>query len=227
MFRQIDAALWVLDKPFAMLGLQIGGRMTVCRLQDGSLLVHSPVRTTPEERAALTAIGPVRHIVAPNLMHHLFVADLKSAFPEARVYVAPGLPQKLKTLRYDEVLGDTAPAAWAGQIEQHVVGGMPGLNEVVFFVKASRALMVTDLVFNFTSVNSTWEKLFWTLNGALGGVRVTRVLRSTIKDRAMCKASIERILSWDFDRITLCHGEVVTSAGRDALRQAYGFLLNS
>ncbi|QRN95428.1 hypothetical protein JRI60_41225 [Archangium violaceum] len=39
------------------LGMQLTSTMTVIRLGDGSLLLHSPVAMTPERRAAVEALG--------------------------------------------------------------------------------------------------------------------------------------------------------------------------
>lgn len=46
-----------------------GGRMTVAKLSDGSLWVHSPVELDEPLRAALGELGPVAHIVSPNYEH--------------------------------------------------------------------------------------------------------------------------------------------------------------
>lgn len=225
MLRQLDGNLWILDKPFRIAGADLGGRMTVAKLHDGSLLAISPVRTTPEERVELDRIGPVRHIVAPNQMHHLFVPELKSLYPEARVYVAPGLPEKVKGLRYDEVLGNDPPAALAQDVAQLVLGGMPKINEVAFLFKPSRALILTDLLFNITHSDRLWTRVFFTLNGGYGKLAATRFLRTTIKDAAMLRTSVERLLTWDFDRLVVTHGEVIERDAKPRVREALGFLL--
>ena len=85
MFRQLDSDVWYLDKPFKMMGFDLGGRMTIVKLSDGSLLMVSPVAMTTEDRAELDRIGPVRHIVAPNLMHHLYAGDAKQSYPDAKL----------------------------------------------------------------------------------------------------------------------------------------------
>ncbi|KIG15533.1 hypothetical protein DB30_05556 [Enhygromyxa salina] len=46
--------------------------MTVIRLDDGRLLLHSPIRCTPELREELDALGSVAFVAAPNRFHHLF-----------------------------------------------------------------------------------------------------------------------------------------------------------
>lgn len=226
MFRQLDSDVWFLDKPFKMMGIDIGGRMTVVRLADGTLLVVSPVALTPEDRAELDRLGAVRHIVAPNLMHHLYVGDLKKSYPDAKLYVPPGLTDKRKDLAPDGVLSDAPPAGLQGDFEQHLVAGMPGLQEVVFFHKKSRTLIQTDLAFNLTQMPSLIGRILFRLNGALGGVRATKVLRSLIKDRAATRASIEKILAWDFDRMIVTHGDVVRQGAKAELQAAYQFLLS-
>ena len=51
-----------------MLGLRLGTRMTVVRLTNGGLLLHSPVLMSPALREELDAIGPVSHIVCPDML---------------------------------------------------------------------------------------------------------------------------------------------------------------
>ena len=41
--KQIAPALWEVDEPMKVLGMALGHRMTVARLPDGSLWLHSPV----------------------------------------------------------------------------------------------------------------------------------------------------------------------------------------
>lgn len=225
MLRQLEGNLWVLDKPFRIPGAELGVRMTVARLKNGDLWVHSPVRTTPEERGAIDGLGRVAHIVAPSKVHHLFAAELRTCYPEARLYVAPGLAQKNRALTASEPLTDRPPTGWGGEIEQVPFAGAPAINETVFLF--GRTLIVTDLVFNYVSAESFGTKLFLTLDGAIGGLRASRLLRLCIKDKAAARASIERILAWDFDRIIVCHGEVLSSGGHDELRRAFRFLLGS
>lgn len=222
MLRQLDSNLWVLDKPFRIMGLDIGGRMTVVKLPSGGLWVHSPVRTTPAERAALDRLGPVRHIVAPNLVHHLFVPELKSCYPEAQLHIAPGLEKKNPRLQSGLFLGDNPPAAWSQTLQQIFVPGMPGLNETVFL--CGRTLIATDLAFNIKSSTRLGTRMFLWLDQALGGVRATRIIRAYIKERAQVHAAMKRILAWDFDRLIVAHGEVLDQGAQAALRDAYRFL---
>jgi hypothetical protein len=114
MLRKLDENVWVAEQPLKFMGLAVGARMTVIRLADGGLWVHSPLRLTPERRQAVDALGPVRFLVAPNKYHHLFIGDWMAAYPHAQSYAAPGLSEKRKDLRFHAVLSGQTPASGPG-----------------------------------------------------------------------------------------------------------------
>ena len=225
MLRQIDTDIWTTEASQRFLGAEVGTRMTVIRLAGGSLFVHSPVHLDDEIRAALDSIGPVRHVVAPNRFHHLHAADYPRNYPEAKLYAAPGLETKRRDLHFDEILSDEAPAAWRGQIDQLVFRGFSPLNETVFFHRSSRTVLVTDLLFNVTHTDSAWTRFVLTLDGGFGGPAVARTFRLPMRMRkGTVLDSVARILKWDFDRITVAHGDVVERNAKTALQDAYSFL---
>jgi hypothetical protein len=133
MLDQLEHNLWTVRGPQRFLGAEVGTRMTVIRLDDGGLWLHSPVRIDPSIRADLDALGPVRFIVAPNRFHHLYVAAYAEASPQAKLFGAPGLDKKRRDLRFDAILDDNPPPDWAGQIDQLIFRAFPPLNEAVFF----------------------------------------------------------------------------------------------
>jgi hypothetical protein len=226
MLAELASNLWVYDQSQRFYGIEVGTRMTVVRLADGGLWLHSPVRPTPELRAATDALGPVRWLVAPNRWHHLYVGDWQAAYPAAQIYGAPRLAKKRPDLTMAGVLDDTAPAGWAGQIDQIARQGAPVMSEVVFLHRATRSLVISDTAHNFEPGAPAGTRFFFTLLGGWRGFRTTLADRMVTKDRAAARASIERMLAWDFDRVVVCHGAVLESGGKDALRRAYAWLLD-
>jgi hypothetical protein len=226
MLTALAEDLWVYDQPLRFYGIGVGTRMTVVRLADGALWLHSPVRPTPELRAAVDAIGPVRWLVAPNRWHHLYVGHWQDAYPGAAAYGAPGLQKKRKDLQLAGILDDTAPAGWAGQIDQVLRQGAPIMSEVVFLHRKSRTLVVSDTAHNFADDVGGGTKVVFSLLGGWRGFRTTIADRMVTRDRAAARASLERMLAWDFDRIVVCHGQVLPSGGKEALARAYGWLLD-
>jgi hypothetical protein len=224
MFRELATDLWVTERPQRFFGIEMGTRMSVVRLADGGLFVHSPVHLDNDTRRALDALGPVRAVVAPNRYHHLYVGEYFTAYPEARIYAAPGLPEKRADLSFHGVLTDEAPALWAGQIDQLVFRALPVLNDALFFHRRSRTLIVTDLVFNLLHTNSLATRLVFSLDGAYGRFGPSRLWRLLTRDRATARAAVDRILSWNFDRVVLAHGDVLETGGHEAFRQGFAWL---
>jgi hypothetical protein len=222
--REITKNVWVAEGEARFWGAGLETRMTVLRLRDGGLFVHSPICLTPELKAALESVGPVRFVVAPNKYHHLFVGDYPAAFPDARLYAAPGLDRKRPDLTFHETLTDRAPAEWAEEIDPLVFWALPIFNEVVFLHRPSRTLVTTDLVFNFREIESRLLRLAMRLNGAYGRFGPSRLVRLLTRDRASARESIQQILDWEFDRVVMAHGEIVETEGRKALRGAFAWL---
>jgi hypothetical protein len=226
MLQKLADGLWADARPFrAGPFLELGTRMSVVRLADGGLFLHSLVEIDAEARAALEGLGPVHHLVAGNQLHHLYLASALKAFPQAEVWGAPGLAEKRKDLRFEGVLGDEAPTAWRTDLDQLAVRGIPRANEVVFLHRASRTLLVTDLCFNVRHSDHFATRLFMRVNGAYGRFGPTRLLRTLVRDRPALRASVEKILAWDFERVVVTHGEVLERGGRDALRAGFAWLL--
>lgn len=206
-------------------GVRLPARMTVIRLPSRELLVHSPIPADGALAAEIAALGPVAHVVAPCLLHHLFVAGWRERHPAARFHAAPGLADKRPDLRFDETLSEQAPLAWRGVVDQLVVRGQPRLNEVVFLHRPTRTLLVSDLVFNVARPRPLATELVLRLMGTHRGLAMSRLWRRFTRDRAAARASIETIVGWDFDRLVMGHGEPVLQGARPAFTAAVAWAL--
>ncbi len=223
--RELAPDLWVAERSQRFYGLEVGTRMTVIRLAGGSLLLHSPVSLDAALRKELDALGPVRFAVAPNRVHHLHAGEVASVYPEARLWIAPGLERKRPDLVCQGVLGDEAPAPWRGQVDQVFFRGRPYENEVVFQHRASRTLILCDLAFHFRAGTHPVTRLLMQLIRSYDRFGPSRLDPLLIRDRKQARQSLERILAWDFDRIVVAHGDVLERGGRQALREGYAWLL--
>jgi Domain of unknown function (DUF4336) len=220
MLRPLTDDLFVLEVSFRMLG----GRMTVVRLPDGGLWLHSPVKLDEEKRKAVDALGPVRFLVAPNTMHHLFLGDWAAAYPSARVLAPARLRQKRPDLRIDVELSDVMDVGQSPTLELLLAHGIPKLEEFVFLHRPSRTLLLTDLAFNIHDSPSWLARTYLKWSGAYGRLAPTKLLKSMVKDRAALRAWRDRVLQWDFDRVVPCHGQVLERGGREAMREAFAWL---
>lgn len=215
--------VWRATDPVRIVGTQLSASMTVVRLRDGSVLLHSPVQLTAERKAAVERIGRVAHIYAPNLFHHLRVMDWSSAFPNARIHAPRGLQKKRPDLRIDRTI-DTSDGAFGDEMEELTVDGFR-LRETVLFHPTSRTLIVADLVHNVGRPEGGWTKFYASAMGFYDRVGLSRMLRWTaFSDREAARRSVERLLSLPFERVTVGHGEPVVIGAKQALSDALSFL---
>lgn len=229
MLREFGCEIWTAEgsEVVAMLGFRYPTRMAVIRLAGGDLFVWSPVALTDAIRAEVDALGKVRHLVAPNALHHLFIADWKQAYPDARIYAAPGLREKRKDLVFDDELNDAPVSGWSGQIEHVVVKSNAITNEAVFFHPESGTVIFTDLIQQFPSDwFSGWRAMVAKWDIMLGQEpSVPRKFRLAFTDRRAARASLERILAWPAEKVLMAHGTPVTTDGQAFLRRAFRWLV--
>jgi hypothetical protein len=216
--------VWVARRPLPIAVGDVGARMTVLRLADGTLMLHSPVKLDAGLQRALALIGSVRWVIGPSKVHHLFLGESVAAFPEAVLCGAPGLKEKRRDLPFRHVLTESTPPGWPAEIRLQLVAGAPLMNEVALLHAPSRTLVLTDLVFNVAPGAPNRARLFHWLVGATGRFGPHRIIRFGIRDRAAARRSIDAILAWDFDRIILSHGEIVPAGGRALLEGAFAYL---
>lgn len=224
--QPLDTDLWISDSPLRFIGLEVGARMTVVRLPDGKLLLHSPVPATPDLVQAVQDLGEVAFLIAPNRFHHLYVSEWKERFPDASVYIAPGLEKKRSDLKGATRLSDQAEAEWADTLDQILVRGFPMVNEVMFFHRPSQTLIATDLAFNIQDSSPAMTRFAMGLIGTNGAVAPTLIERLFIRDRTVFRGCLERILEWPFERIVVAHGEVSEKGGREELVRGYDWVFD-
>jgi hypothetical protein len=214
--------LWSAEDQLAWQGglVPIPIRMTVIRLRDGQLVLHSPVPISPDLRRELDALGTVGFIVVPEA-HGKFAREAAASWPSARLLAAPRPARKRSDLAFHASLADEAPAAWAGQVESHLVAGFR-LDEVLLFHRPSRTLVLTDLCFNVQRASSRVARAFFRANGMWQRFGPSRIIRAlAVSNRAALRESLERALRWDFERIVPAHGDVLERGGPAALRAAW------
>jgi hypothetical protein len=228
MLKQFGPELWTADGiDVVIAGFHYPTRMAVIRLSDGRLFIWSPIQLTETLRAEVDALGEVRHIVAPNSLHHLFLAEWKRAYPGARLYAPPGLRRKREDIVFDADLGHAPSPYWAGEIDQVLMLGNLITTEVVFFHVTSSTVLFTDLIQQFPAGSfSGWRARVAKLDLMTGAEpSVPRKFRIAFTNRRAARDALERIFAWPAEKVLMAHGTPVARDARAFPRRAFGWLV--
>ena len=201
-------------------GFHFPARMTAVSLAGGEVALISPVPLDGARAGRIAELGRVTHLLAPNLLHSMYLGAASERYPEARVLAPPGLAAKRPGLRVDATLDRGLPAPLREALEIIRLEGAPGMDEYVFFHHGSGTLIVTDLVFNVVRPQGFWAHLVLTLTGCHARLASTRTWRLLVKDRAAMARSIERLLALPVRTLVMAHGDVVRHDTRDRLAEA-------
>ena len=223
--------LWSATQPLRFLGLAVGSRMTVIRLPSQDLVLISPIELETEDRQTLYQLGTVRHIIAPNLFHHLSISATQALYPDAQVWGVTGLTEKRPDLQLDGLLD--RPGSFENVLDYLPFEGFAAIlprgiklaRETMFCHRPSRTLILTDAAFNFDSTSDLLTQLAGQLLGSYNTLRPSRLEKWGSRDKATVESSVRRVLDWDFDRVIPGHGAIVEQGGKAQFQAGYEWFL--
>jgi Domain of unknown function (DUF4336) len=234
--KPVDRDVWVVDGPIMRMNTPWGSvafptRTVVIRLADGGLWIWSPVELSQEIRSNLAGLGPVRHLVSPNKIHYAHVAAWKAAYSEAIAWASPGVRERAAShhvdVTFDRDLSGAPDDGWAREIDQLVFRGSRMMEEVVFFHRASRTLILADLIENFEQEGLTFrERVLMKIGGvsdpdgkASSGYRAT-----FLGNRDVARECFQQMTAWKPKRIVIAHGRSYEKDAAGELRRAFRWL---
>ena len=217
--------MWLQEYPIHYAGCDFNARMSVIRVTDTELLLHSPCEIDPETKEAISALGKVAYIVAPGSYHYFHIASAQAAFSDAETYICPGIERKLPDLDFDWFLGDRPPKAWAGILDQVLVRGNKHIWEVAFYHRSSRTLLLVDLIENFTDQTPNVNlllKLWWkAIFRMWDNPKPAPEYQMGWQDKTAANRSLRKILEWDFDKIIISHGDLIEVNAKERVLEAW------
>jgi len=229
--KPVGENLWVVDSgPIRAMGMKMPVRMTIIRLANGDLMLHSPTQFTPALAAEIAKLGPIRHLVAPNIAHWTFIADWQRALPGATVWGVPGLRDRAQVrkagLRIDAELQAEASSPWAAEIVQGMVTGAGGFCEAWFYHRASGTLLLVDLIENLEADRlPPVTGLLMKASAATRGTTALHVRAAVLGGGDAAKESVRAMVATAPERAIFAHGEMFDREADVRLRQAFAWLL--
>lgn len=224
----VPGTIWLMPYPVSLAAARFESRMTIVRLAEGALVVHSPGPLDGVVIDRMRALGPVAVILAPGNFHHLHVAACQRAFPAAATWVCPGVERRDRALHFDGLLGTQMPLAMQPEFEQVLVRGRL-MSEVALLHRPTRTLLLVDLVERFgdgtPKVNSMLKACMKLLGMWNRPAPAPEYRIAGWSDRSAARAALERILAWDFTRVVIAHGALIEHDAKAVLRYAWRGIL--
>jgi hypothetical protein len=222
-WREISEDVAVLSFPWRVLGIDFRRNVTLLRLTDGRVVVHSTAPFAEKDLAAIRGFGEPAWLVDATLMHDTFAKEGRAALPQLP-YLAPAGFAEVSGISTGPL--SPGPPEWVGEIEVIKLEGT-SKNEHALFHRRSRTLIVADLFFSMPPETRGWPRFF-----ARHFMRLPRLFgisaffRLVIKDRQAFESSVNRLLELDFQNLVVAHWEPVVRDAKatveDALRD-FGF----
>lgn len=212
--KDLGENIWVHEDAMSLAGSKLRLRMTIVKLLSGNLWVHSPTALSSELKKEIEALGSVKFIVGPNNGHNIWLSEWQDAFPDAALFVTPGIPKKVEIKNY-QIIDEGHENIWEADFEHARMPGVPFFEESVFLHKSTKSLIVADLIQNHSDKRPAGFAGFMTrfVFEPIGfkGMCVAPPLKMDFmhKDKANFCLFIKKIKTWDFDRIVVTHGDII------------------
>jgi hypothetical protein len=215
----VEDRIWAFDRPVWFSGIRLRARTTVVRLDDGSVLLHSPAPPSDALVEALRALGPVRWLVVPNGFHHLGTPAAAARFPDARVVGPASALRKNPALRIQLDLARIAEEV--PELEALPLEGVPFLDETVLYHRPTQTLLGADVVLRADAGDHWTVRWAARVTGFYQRLRVPPDVRKKIVDKAAAARSIRAMLDRPARRLVVGHADIVGEDGRERLAEAW------
>jgi hypothetical protein len=201
--------------------------MTVVRLSNGDLFLHSPIRFDEGLAQELQRLGTIRHLVSPNQFHYAHIGEWATVFPDAVTWASPGVRRRARarhaSVQFARDLTNRPPDEWQREIDQIL---FPGgyFKEFIFFHCASKTLILTDTIINIEldKMPEPWRTatklscMSYPDGGMFFAMRLPFLLQ-----RRKAKAAAAKTHSWCPERILLSHGRCFEASGDEVIRRIF------
>lgn len=234
--KSIGYNIWIVDGDvinlsFGPIKAPFTTRMTIVKLENGELWIHSPIDATDELFKEIDKLGEVKYLISPNKLHYAYIEQWQKRYPRAVTFASPGVEKRARkqgySIKFHEDLTKNSPHYWKKEIEQLIFEGSTVVQEVVFFHKTTKTLILTDLIENFEPEKV--ESGFWRFVMKCGCIAAPNGqtpidFRSTFTNRSLAQSHLETMIGWNPEKIVIAHGKWFESDGVAELKRAFKWL---
>jgi hypothetical protein len=216
--QQIADDVVLMSYPLRAFGINFKRNVTLLRLSDRRIVIHSTAQFTEQDVAAIQQFGEPGWLVEATLMHDTFAKKGQAALPDIP-YLAPDGFARGTGLPTESLF--PPPADWGGEIDVLKIEGCR-MNEHVLFHRRSRTLVVADLFFSFPDETRGWPRFF-----VRHFMRLPRLFGISafyrwfvIHDKHAFARSMNALLDWDFERLIVAHWNPIETGAKSVVQNA-------
>jgi hypothetical protein len=216
--EELEPNLWRVQG--SLKGMALKRVMTLVRLEDGGIVVHSAISLDEDSMAKIEAWGEPAVLLVPNAYHRLDAPAWVARYPKLEVLCPSGARKKVEAVvRVDGEYGDFD----GGEVlKLETLDGIAESEGVLIVRSASGTTLVfNDALFNMAHGRGVPGFVFRYMTRSTGGPRVSRVYRwFVVKDREAFRAHLERLAEIpDLVRIIVSHHRMITDSPAETLRE--------
>jgi hypothetical protein len=199
--------------------------MTVAKLADGRLVLHSAIALDDAEMKDLEAFGTPAFLVVPNSGHRLDAAAYKARYPKMTVVAPAGSKEKVEQVVH---VDDTAGSFGDDTVTyQPIEGTVEGA--LVVQSKGGTTLVLNDTIMNMAP--GSIKGFGGVLSGVLGFFgaepKITPLAKMMVyKDKKAARTHLEKLADTPgLTRVIVSHGNMITADPCGAIKRAIGAAL--
>lgn len=197
--------------------LSLPVRSTFVSLEKNGLLISPGSCLDLNQLKTLTG---VTDIIAPSLFHCGGIPKAHSVFPNSKVWGPIGASEVKSKINWTHELS-TSQWPYNDQLALIEIKGMPKVNEIVFFHRETKSLIISDLCFNMVDASGLGAWIILNLFGTYRKLAVSKFFLKLVQDRNAFEQSLKILFSYDFENIIVSHGANVMGQGRSKLIKAF------
>lgn len=196
-------------------------RTSVVRLDDGSLLVHSPAPPSEGLVKQLVDLGEVSWLVVPNCFHHLGTPAAAAAFPDAKILGPRSAAVRNPQLRIDADIHEPRFTEAVPEFALFPLDGVPFLDETLLYHRPTETLFGADVVLR-ADEHDHWSWRFAArITGCFKRVCVPPDVRKKVADTKAASRSLHALQALPIKRLIVAHGAVIEEAPLAHLVEAW------
>jgi hypothetical protein len=179
--ERLSENLWRVEGGPGHLGLR--RVMTVARLSDGRLVIHSAIALDEDSMRAIEEWGTPAYLLVPHTRHRMDAERFKKRYPELKVLATRGALDRAKQAVSVDGTYEDFPEDDAVQLRMlRGCGGKEGA--MIVRSRDGVTVVLNEVVFNLPRPNGFVERAALRLLGLGPGPRVTGVVKAELVDDA-------------------------------------------